>query len=73
MSCPLHPTAPVTQRPVPVEVYPQNGKSAYRLGGAQMETCDQCGASYYDWDAVAKLPAQALGQGQAPPKDNWDC
>lgn len=69
MPCPMHSTAPVTKRPVPVEVYPHQGSPPFRVSGAEMETCGQCGASYYDWVAVAKLPAQALVVAPAPQQE----
>lgn len=74
MSCPLHPMAPVTTRTVPVEIYPAGGTPPpFRVPAAVRETCSQCGACYYDWVAVAKLPVQALGQSQAPTYPADDC
>lgn len=61
MTCQLHPFAQITKRIVPVEVYPEGDVPPFRISSAEMETCSQCGSSYYDWVAVAKLPAQALG------------
>lgn len=72
MACPFHPAATITRRVVPVEIYVSGAVPPFRVVGAEMETCSQCGASYYDWIAVAKLPAQSIVKRQAPTYD-YDC
>lgn len=66
MPCPYHPKATITWRNVPVEVYPAGTVPPYRIVGAQMARCDQCGAQWYNELEWAKLPHTVLPSGQPP-------
>ena len=72
-ACPYHPTAGTTARAVPVEVYPLGGGQPYRLAGAQMHCCAQCGVQWYDENELARLPHVGLITTPALTQDNWDC
>lgn len=71
MSCPLHPDAKTTKRSVPIETYSNEDVPPLRISGAEMETCTQCGASFYDWGVVAKLPIHTP-ELQPPPVHDYD-
>lgn len=51
------PHAAITLRPVPLEVWNQDDSGGRRYPGAQMATCQRCGASFYPEGEEARVGA----------------
>jgi hypothetical protein len=72
MRCPYHPQARTLLRPVPLDVYTMDGTPPYRIQ-TQLETCEQCGAAWYDDTTFPGLTRETLGGTPPAPTEDYGC